>query len=83
MPLMRSVFFIPAATERLMAKAGGIRADVVAFDLEDAVTPDAKGRAPVIAAIDRFAAVGWCWCRACSEAGGPRPQPSPASSAAP
>ncbi len=43
--LMRSVFFIPGGTERLLAKAPGIRADVVAFDLEDAVPPAEKARA--------------------------------------
>jgi citrate lyase subunit beta/citryl-CoA lyase len=44
-PLMRSVFFIPGSTERLLAKAPAIRADVVAFDLEDAVPPAEKPRA--------------------------------------
>src|SRR5512137_1018857 len=37
MNLTRSVFFIPGGSERLLAKAPGIRADIVAFDLEDAV----------------------------------------------
>jgi citrate lyase subunit beta/citryl-CoA lyase len=43
--LMRSVFFIPGGNEKLLAKAPAIRADVVAFDLEDAVPPVEKPRA--------------------------------------
>ena len=41
----RSVFFVPGGSERLLAKAPGIRADIVAFDLEDAVPPAGKPRA--------------------------------------
>ena len=43
--LTRSVFFIPGGSERFLAKASGIRADIVAFDLEDAVPPAEKARA--------------------------------------
>lgn len=43
--LTRSVFFVPGGSERLLAKAPGIRADIVAFDLEDAVPPTGKPRA--------------------------------------
>ncbi|MFH1330749.1 MAG: CoA ester lyase [Actinomycetota bacterium] len=42
---MRSVFFIPGGNERLLAKSPGIGADVVAFDLEDAVPLAEKPRA--------------------------------------
>ncbi len=42
---MRSVFFIPGGTERLLAKTPAIGADIVAFDLEDAVPPAEKPRA--------------------------------------
>lgn len=45
MTLTRSVFFIPGGSERLLAKAPGIRADVVVFDLEDAVPMAEKARA--------------------------------------
>jgi len=43
--LTRSVFFIPGGSERLLAKAPDIRADVVVFDLEDAVPMAEKARA--------------------------------------
>jgi len=42
---MRSVLFIPGGSERMLAKAPGIFADVVAFDLEDAVPVAQKPRA--------------------------------------
>jgi len=41
----RSVLFMPAANERAMEKARTLPADVIIFDLEDAVAPDAKERA--------------------------------------
>jgi citrate lyase subunit beta/citryl-CoA lyase len=43
--LMRSVFFIPGGSEKLLAKAPGIAADVVSFDLEDSVPLPDKPRA--------------------------------------
>jgi citrate lyase subunit beta / citryl-CoA lyase len=41
----RSVLFMPGANERAMEKARALPADVIIFDLEDAVAPDAKERA--------------------------------------
>ena len=38
----RSVLYMPAANERALEKAKGIPADAIIFDLEDAVSPDAK-----------------------------------------
>src|SRR5215468_6325288 len=46
----RSVLFMPGANERAMEKARTLPADVIIFDLEDAVAPDAKERAPEQAA---------------------------------
>ncbi len=42
---MRSMLFVPADSERKMAKALGCGADAVILDLEDAIAPDAKPRA--------------------------------------
>ena len=39
---MRSLLFVPGDSERKIAKALGSEADVVIFDLEDAVAPDRK-----------------------------------------
>ena len=39
---MRSLLFIPGHSARMMAKAATSGADVVIFDLEDAVHPDSK-----------------------------------------
>jgi citrate lyase subunit beta/citryl-CoA lyase len=39
---MRSLLFIPGHSAKMMAKAAGSGADVVIFDLEDAVHPDSK-----------------------------------------
>jgi citrate lyase subunit beta/citryl-CoA lyase len=49
----RSVLFMPASNARAMDKARSLPADVVIFDLEDAVAPDAKAaaRAQVLAAL--------------------------------
>ena len=41
----RSALFMPGANPRAMDKARTLPADVIVFDLEDAVAPDAKGRA--------------------------------------
>lgn len=38
----RSVLYMPGANERALEKAKGIAADSLIFDLEDAVSPDAK-----------------------------------------
>ena len=38
----RSVLYIPASKERALDKARGLDVDAIIFDLEDAVTPDAK-----------------------------------------
>ena len=49
----RSVLYIPAAKERALEKARDLPCDAIIFDLEDAVTPDAKaaGRAALAAAL--------------------------------
>ncbi|MBV7410824.1 CoA ester lyase [Maritimibacter sp. DP1N21-5] len=39
---VRSVLYIPGSKERALDKARGLVADAIIFDLEDAVTPDAK-----------------------------------------
>jgi citrate lyase subunit beta/citryl-CoA lyase len=41
----RGVLYMPAANERALEKAKGIAADAIIFDLEDAVSPDAKDTA--------------------------------------
>ena len=49
----RSVLYMPAANERALEKAKSIPADAIIFDLEDAVSPDAKdvARAQAVAAV--------------------------------
>lgn len=47
---MRSLLFIPADSERKLAKAYSARADVVIFDLEDSVAPARKPAAREMAA---------------------------------
>jgi citrate lyase subunit beta/citryl-CoA lyase len=42
---MRSLLFVPGDSEKKMAKAEGIAADVLIFDLEDAVVPERKAAA--------------------------------------
>ena len=39
---LRSALYVPAANPRAMEKAAGLPADAIVFDLEDAVTPEAK-----------------------------------------
>jgi citrate lyase subunit beta/citryl-CoA lyase len=46
----RSALFMPGSNARAMDKARTLPADVIIFDLEDAVAPDAKARARVDAA---------------------------------
>ena len=41
----RSVLYIPGSKERALDKARGLACDAIIFDLEDAVTPDAKPEA--------------------------------------
>ncbi|WP_342076659.1 CoA ester lyase [Yoonia sp. SS1-5] len=41
----RSALYIPGSKERALDKARGLPVDVILFDLEDAVAPDAKARA--------------------------------------
>lgn len=41
----RSVLYIPGSKERALDKARGLACDAIIFDLEDAVTPDAKAEA--------------------------------------
>ena len=41
----RSVLYIPGSNERALDKARGLPTDAIIFDLEDAVTPDAKAAA--------------------------------------
>lgn len=43
----RSVLYMPAANERALDKAKSIPADALIFDLEDAVSPDAKAEARI------------------------------------
>lgn len=45
MTRMRSLLFVPGDSERKMAKSEEVPADVVIFDLEDAVAPDNKAAA--------------------------------------
>ncbi|MEP0563129.1 MAG: aldolase/citrate lyase family protein, partial [Paracoccaceae bacterium] len=40
--LYRSVLYIPASRARAIEKSRGLATDAIIFDLEDAVTPDAK-----------------------------------------
>ena len=46
----RSVLYMPAANARALEKARDIKADALIFDLEDAVTPDAKDAARALLA---------------------------------
>lgn len=52
---VRSVLYIPGSKERALDKARGLPADAIIFDLEDAVTPDAKAdaRATLRAELDK------------------------------
>ncbi|SDO26378.1 (3S)-malyl-CoA thioesterase [Lutimaribacter pacificus] len=51
----RSVLYIPGSKERALDKARGLPVDAIIFDLEDAVTPDAKAeaRATLAAALQQ------------------------------
>jgi citrate lyase subunit beta/citryl-CoA lyase len=54
----RSVLYVPGANPKALAKAAGLPADGLIFDLEDAVLPEAKPAARS-AVIDRVAAGGF------------------------
>jgi len=54
----RSVLYMPGANPRALEKARGLKADALIFDLEDAVSPDAKPAARQIIA-DALAAGGY------------------------
>ncbi len=45
MAVMRSVFYVPANREELIAKIPGIPADIITFDIEDSVPPAEKQKA--------------------------------------
>ncbi len=45
MAVMRSVFYIPANSGKMISKAPTIAADVITLDLEDSVPPAEKGKA--------------------------------------
>ncbi|MBT6506966.1 MAG: CoA ester lyase [Marinovum sp.] len=47
---LRSVLYIPASKERVLERAKSLPADALIFDLEDAVTPDAKDAARALLA---------------------------------
>ena len=51
----RSVLYIPGSKDRALDKARGLACDAIIFDLEDAVTPDAKSgaRDTLKAALDQ------------------------------
>jgi len=78
---MRSLLFVPGSSTRMMAKADASGADVVVYDLEDAVHPQQKEAArPLVAAalgegaragLQRYVrvnALGTCWCESDLEA---------------
>ena len=48
--MSRSFLFVPADSQRKMEKAGGVGADALILDLEDAVAPDARPAARQLAA---------------------------------
>lgn len=54
----RSALYLPASSERAIAKARGLRCDAVILDLEDAVAPEMKGAARA-AAVAAFRAGGF------------------------
>ena len=78
---MRSLLFVPGSSARMMAKAATSGADVVIYDLEDAVHPEQKEAArPLVAAAlgsegcasllryVRVNALGTPWCEGDLEA---------------
>ena len=57
----RSVLYMPGSNARALEKGRTLSADGIIFDLEDAVSPDAKreGRREIAAALRERAAYGW------------------------
>ena len=51
MSARRSSLSVPGSSERMLAKAGGLGADEIVIDLEDAVAPAAKDRARELTAV--------------------------------
>jgi citrate lyase subunit beta / citryl-CoA lyase len=53
----RSVLFVPGSGTKMLEKAHGLPCDVVVFDLEDSVAPEAKvaARSAVCAVVDKHA----------------------------
>ena len=49
MAVMRSVFYVPANREDMIAKIPGIPADIITLDLEDSVPPAEKQKARELA----------------------------------
>ena len=58
----RSFLFVPADSERKMEKAGGVGADALILDLEDAVAPEARPRARKLA-VDYLQDADNAWVR--------------------
>ena len=51
LPLWRSSLFVPATSERFIAKAHLRGADAIKIDLEDAVAPTEKARARTLLSL--------------------------------
>lgn len=60
---LRSLLFVPADSERKLARAGAAGADALILDLEDAVAPGAKARARAMAAEFLASRPGPTWVR--------------------
>ncbi|WP_421793702.1 HpcH/HpaI aldolase/citrate lyase family protein [Hydrocarboniphaga effusa] len=62
---IRSMLFVPADSERKLAKAAGLAADALIFDLEDAVMPANKPAARVLlaAVLREYDGVSQAWVR--------------------
>ena len=45
MAVMRSVFYVPGNSEKMVSKAPSIPADIITLDLEDSVPPAEKPKA--------------------------------------
>ncbi len=65
MTAMRSVLFVPADSERKLAKAAAAGADVLVLDLEDSVMPDRKpaARAMLAEYLRGYSGPGEAWVR--------------------
>ena len=60
---LRSLLFVPADSERKLARAGSAGADALILDLEDAVAPESKPRARAMAAEFLSTRPGPTWVR--------------------